>query len=821
MKAYQLKITIKGSKPPIWRRCIVPAGISFSQLTVLFHKIIGWWEGHLSQYTFESLGVTLIENAGDYIGSRWDEVELDSSEHLIDEFFDEAKSFTYWYDFGDDWKHKVQIEKVLEDYEYNYPMVLKFKGDTPPEDCGGIWGYYHMLDVLEHPDDPEYEEVKEWFDEISGAHYDMELVNQELAKYKKTKKKIKPIKEVDLLYKENDIRASLNLDQVVVPSGKESVPGSKKKAGKKANDKEIKDAIKKLGDTIEKYVDTKRQFDESLRDTYGDDNVDDYYEFLEHSNNGEAKLKTIFDYSNWKDVTVEKSRNSMQDLMLNLRDIDIKNYMKYFQIPDTSGTKKLSRIKKILEVLGENPQYYLYMYAKDEVEVLFQLFSGDISDIEFSEFIPDEVEFAIIVSLLMGIIEVKEKGTKVQIKFAEDADKAVEAIREVYKTSGKKIYKELEKFDRQIGGLMRNYGVVEINRLAPIIKDIWGKDVDSKDTIIKTYLHCTMPSRLSTATDYLAGESYVVAPGIDAQSVMEYRKNKLSSDVDYRPFTKNDPNVSSSDMCESYFCWEDMEGLFEQELQLDSDEIGQNMEYLFMKTLDGCDATELFDVLCDIYPTDNPFILSQYWMISSSCVLETGIPHLMGHSRYEYFELTGQRPPELPITKFGTNGKKSKGPKAHLLNFPEDIQWELYELQLTDKMKDKKEEYAQRAEVMLNKYPENLELMAMMVDLFLAFDMKDKSKFLLHRMKKLDSSLSTEVNRMLKMIDKGIIPNYIDSELPFHDDVNDFNLWGEDDFDVVQQPVVREHPKIGRNDPCPCGSGKKFKKCCMGKEIYD
>jgi SEC-C motif-containing protein len=27
-------------------------------------------------------------------------------------------------------------------------------------------------------------------------------------------------------------------------------------------------------------------------------------------------------------------------------------------------------------------------------------------------------------------------------------------------------------------------------------------------------------------------------------------------------------------------------------------------------------------------------------------------------------------------------------------------------------------------------------------------------------------------------------------------------------------PVRRETPKVGRNDPCPCGSGKKFKRCC-------
>ncbi|PID78724.1 hypothetical protein CSB20_13710 [bacterium DOLZORAL124_64_63] len=30
----------------------------------------------------------------------------------------------------------------------------------------------------------------------------------------------------------------------------------------------------------------------------------------------------------------------------------------------------------------------------------------------------------------------------------------------------------------------------------------------------------------------------------------------------------------------------------------------------------------------------------------------------------------------------------------------------------------------------------------------------------------------------------------------------------------VNKPIKREEPKVGRNDPCPCGSGKKFKKCC-------
>lgn len=36
-----------------------------------------------------------------------------------------------------------------------------------------------------------------------------------------------------------------------------------------------------------------------------------------------------------------------------------------------------------------------------------------------------------------------------------------------------------------------------------------------------------------------------------------------------------------------------------------------------------------------------------------------------------------------------------------------------------------------------------------------------------------------------------------------------------------RKPSVREYKKIGRNDPCPCGSGKKFKNCCMNKKDWN
>jgi len=46
----------------------------------------------------------------------------------------------------------------------------------------------------------------------------------------------------------------------------------------------------------------------------------------------------------------------------------------------------------------------------------------------------------------------------------------------------------------------------------------------------------------------------------------------------------------------------------------------------------------------------------------------------------------------------------------------------------------------------------------------------------------------------------------------FWDDIKD------DYYEHVMEKIKPEEKKIGRNDPCPCNSGKKYKKCCMGKE---
>ncbi len=88
----------------------------------------------------------------------------------------------YEYDFGDSWDHLILLEKILEDdAATKLPVCLKGKLAAPPEDCGGIWGYYNLVEAISDKKHPEHQNILEWYgDEIDPAEFDIDEVNQTL-----------------------------------------------------------------------------------------------------------------------------------------------------------------------------------------------------------------------------------------------------------------------------------------------------------------------------------------------------------------------------------------------------------------------------------------------------------------------------------------------------------------------------------------------------------------------------------------------------------------------------------------------------------------
>lgn len=137
---YQLKITIKDSHPPIWRRILVPSHITFYDLDDIIEAAFGWQHDHMFSFNFGSGWM-------EFIGTPIPEDD-DNAEECIDGWLEEGDSFQYTYDFGDDWVHTIKVEKEVP-YEQRFPQVIKFKGPNMIEDCGGIWGFYEQIDEAE------------------------------------------------------------------------------------------------------------------------------------------------------------------------------------------------------------------------------------------------------------------------------------------------------------------------------------------------------------------------------------------------------------------------------------------------------------------------------------------------------------------------------------------------------------------------------------------------------------------------------------------------------------------------------------------------
>ena len=94
----------------------------------------------------------------------------------------EGKKIIYEYDFGDGWEHNVILETILPfDEKLEYPVCTAGKMNCPPEDYGGIWGYYNMLKILKNPGDEEYETYSEWLgEEFDPERFDQDEVNRML-----------------------------------------------------------------------------------------------------------------------------------------------------------------------------------------------------------------------------------------------------------------------------------------------------------------------------------------------------------------------------------------------------------------------------------------------------------------------------------------------------------------------------------------------------------------------------------------------------------------------------------------------------------------
>jgi hypothetical protein len=159
--AFQFKIQIKGiTKPPVWRRVLVPETFTFHRFHEIIQAAFGWRNSHL--YQFSDGGYQAGYNISEPHEDDWNPVVDSRKKKLSTVFTSPGERFTYIYDFGDDWVHQITLETVTLE-KITHASCLAGKGACLPENCGGPWGYENMKELLTNdPKSEEAKDVREW-----------------------------------------------------------------------------------------------------------------------------------------------------------------------------------------------------------------------------------------------------------------------------------------------------------------------------------------------------------------------------------------------------------------------------------------------------------------------------------------------------------------------------------------------------------------------------------------------------------------------------------------------------------------------------------
>ncbi|RST47799.1 plasmid pRiA4b ORF-3 family protein [Variovorax sp. MHTC-1] len=177
-QAYQLHVELEGVHPKVWRRLLVPITIKLPLLHVMLLWSTGWDGGHLHEFVFGDANYGPVE-------PTWELPDgvLNEEKVTLKAALGARKTFVYVYDYGDNWRHRVKVEKIIAlDAPISLAVCIAGENACPPEDVGGAPGYEEFLAALADPNDPEHEDLKEW---IGGSFdptaFDIAEVNKRLS----------------------------------------------------------------------------------------------------------------------------------------------------------------------------------------------------------------------------------------------------------------------------------------------------------------------------------------------------------------------------------------------------------------------------------------------------------------------------------------------------------------------------------------------------------------------------------------------------------------------------------------------------------------
>jgi hypothetical protein len=174
-RLYQLKITLKDIRPPVWRRVLVSEDTILHDLHRIVQEVMGWTDTHLHEFDTGG-GLYTAPSEDDEMPESCEDSRLVTLRALN---LNKGQKIDYIYDFGDDWVHHIRIEDIRDAVPgESHPVCVAGRRACPPEDCGGPGGYAEFLEAVKDPGHPRHEEMADWVGgDFDPEEFDLAVAN--------------------------------------------------------------------------------------------------------------------------------------------------------------------------------------------------------------------------------------------------------------------------------------------------------------------------------------------------------------------------------------------------------------------------------------------------------------------------------------------------------------------------------------------------------------------------------------------------------------------------------------------------------------------
>lgn len=788
MSGYIVKIMIEKTHPPVWRRIVLPEKIRFYDLHKIIQITFGWEGVHLHDFSFPNDWLRIISPGDEKFGRTALETKA-----LLDDYIRSFNWIRYTYDFGNDWSHKIIFEKEDPEYKNRYATILKAKGNNFMEDSRGIFyedGEYNNLAVMFSLENTN-EKLKNLL--IPSRKGELKKSQKykanDLAKiFRDFEKGTGPI--FDMLARNARINSMKSNSLSQMKSGIENweVFAREEATYRKLNYKnnELKDENKTIKLKDEQIS---MSFMEEPKGTTP----------VEQKRSSKHNIYEIYKVQDTKTIGDNLDK-------LNIK--EARDYCKYLQLPYKKSTTKKELIEKITKLLLTEPQYFLWVLDNQEWTELEHLLK-DKRGLILNGLNINTINRAMSLGLIDCKYTVKGLYHRAELSLVTEMESI---LRFLTKTKRNKEYSHIETMIKQISPILVAFGMIDLDSLYTKYHEYWNGQENRSDLLRFVYWYGRFNNHFLTFDNSTNRKSYVALPEVDIKfaSILheQYMKNEI-----YKNYKKDEIILLKKGFNEIYRCWNDYKDYLQFFLDMKEDMISIWLTDAFIQVENGATSTDLMNALQKIHKPETILMYKELWFILLNVVMETGLIGLKGYSREEYMGLGRRFPELLPATTDNDNTVYTIIKTTHLYEMPQGIQLQVYGVFFMEPVLA-----AKKMEEIIKKFGhQNEELRLCLIEIYIMGNQFEEAERVINLMKQDNDNNDESIEDVLEGLHKL-------EEINATDDIFEDGLMNEifvrENENLIQFPIELKnshHQKkkiVGRNDSCPCGSGRKYKACC-------